>query len=226
MSIVNEAADMEAAPSLRKETHASHAPHDNSKCRQIIEGARTVFRAKGFDGASMETIAKAANVSKGTLYVYFDSKEALFEALILEDRHKQAEALLHIDTDNPDMVADLTMLGRRYARLLGAPDKIATVRMVVGAAEKFPQFGRLLYEAGPVEGAKRLAAYLDLCVAAGKLKPCDTLRAAEHFFELCVARLLKRLMFGVGGALSEDEIEKTVDLAVDVFLNGYRPHKD
>ena len=57
---------------------------DSAKRRQILDGARRVFLSAGFDGASMGEIAKAARVSKGTLYVYFDSKEALFEALTLE----------------------------------------------------------------------------------------------------------------------------------------------
>ncbi len=221
MSVMDKAEKKAAHLRGAKETQAPLAPQDNAKCRQILEGARTVFRAKGFDGASMETIAREANVSKGTLYVYFESKEALFEALILADRHTQAESLLKFNTEHPDMITDLKSLGRRYVRLMVSQDKIATLRMVLGAAEKFPQFGRLLYEAGPVQGAIRLGAYLDTCVAAGKLKSCDTVRAAEHFFELCVASLVKRRMFGMINTVEEAEIEKTVDLAVDIFLNGY-----
>ncbi|MBV8107083.1 MAG: helix-turn-helix transcriptional regulator, partial [Hyphomicrobiales bacterium] len=53
-----------------------------AKRRQIMDGARTVFLSAGFDGASMNDIARAAGVSKGTLYAYFTSKEELFEAII------------------------------------------------------------------------------------------------------------------------------------------------
>ncbi len=51
----------------------------DAKIRQILDGARAVFLAVGFDGASMNEIARAAGVSKGTLYVYFPSKVGLFE---------------------------------------------------------------------------------------------------------------------------------------------------
>ena len=54
----------------------------SAKRRQIMEGARTVFLASGFDGASMNDIARAPGVSKGTLYAYFESKYELFEAII------------------------------------------------------------------------------------------------------------------------------------------------
>ena len=49
----------------------------NSKRRQILDGARKVFMNLGFDGASMNEIARAAGVSKGTLYVYFADKNRL-----------------------------------------------------------------------------------------------------------------------------------------------------
>ena len=59
---------------------ASHATalDGSAKRRQIMEGARTVFLAAGFDGASMNDIARVAGVSKGTLYVYFDFEGAAF----------------------------------------------------------------------------------------------------------------------------------------------------
>src|SRR5579872_2689987 len=58
---------------------------DSAKRRQILDGARAVFLAQGFDAASMGEIARAAGVSKGTLYVYFKHKEELFEAIVEEE---------------------------------------------------------------------------------------------------------------------------------------------
>jgi len=55
---------------------------DSSKRRQILDGARKVFMDLGFDGASMNEIARSAGVSKGTLYVYFADKNRLFEAIV------------------------------------------------------------------------------------------------------------------------------------------------
>ena len=81
------------------------APGDNAasgpdqKRRQILDGARQVFLRAGYDGASMGEIAKAAGVSKGTLYSYFASKEGLFERLILDERTSLAEALFRLDRE-------------------------------------------------------------------------------------------------------------------------------
>src|SRR5271155_6265390 len=82
---MNAQAQLKAAP---------NAADDSAKRRQIVQGAREIFLARGFDGASMSDVARAAGVSKGTLYVYFDSKEQLFEALIRDERKQQAERLV------------------------------------------------------------------------------------------------------------------------------------
>ena len=60
---------------------------ESSKRRQILDGACKVFLDLGFDGASMGAIARAAGVSKGTLYVYFADKCRLFEAIVEEAVH-------------------------------------------------------------------------------------------------------------------------------------------
>ena len=65
---------------------------DSSKRRQILDGARKVFMDLGFDGASMGEIARAAGVSKGTLYVYFADKNRLFEAIVEEESLEQARS--------------------------------------------------------------------------------------------------------------------------------------
>ncbi len=212
---------MVGAPA-RAEPPARIAP-DTDKRRQILDGARAVFRSSGFDGASMGEIAKAAGVSKGTLYVYFDSKEALFEALALDEKRCLAEVLFRLDAADPDVAGALTHLGRSYLVEMSRPDHVTLIRMVIGACEKFPRIGQAFFEAGPVQGARRLAAYLDAQVAAGRLRSADTNLAARHFLHLCQAGLLTRLLFGAGDGISGGEIEHHVGQAVRVFLAGYGP---
>ena len=73
------------------------AGEDPAKRQQILEGAKRVFLKMGFDAASMGAIAKEAGVSKGTLYVYFKSKEELFEAIVEEQRLQEAEQIFALD---------------------------------------------------------------------------------------------------------------------------------
>src|SRR4051812_4925326 len=104
--------EMEQAIGARTEAEAPRdQPQDNAKRRQILEGARSVFLSQGFDRASMDEIARAAGVSKGTLYVYFSNKQRLFEDLIIEDRRAQAEQIVDADLTDPDTRAVLTRFG-------------------------------------------------------------------------------------------------------------------
>jgi AcrR family transcriptional regulator len=196
---------------------------ETEKRRQILEGARKVFLAAGFDGASMSEIARAAGVSKGTLYVYFDSKDALFEALTINQKRGLAEALFSLDPEDPDMEGVLTRLGHVYLREVGKPEHVSLVRMVIGACEKFPHLGKMFFEAGPALGVARLAAYFDAQVAAGRLRQSDTTLAAKHFLHLCQAGHFTCLLFAAGGELDEPNMHRRVDEAVRVFMAGYGP---
>jgi AcrR family transcriptional regulator len=197
---------------------------ERAKRRQILEGARKVFLAQGFDGASMGEIAKVAGVSKGTLYVYFDSKESLFEALTTEEKQGLAEVLFKLDPEDPDVRGVLRKLGLSYLRRMGKPEHISSIRMVMGAAEKFPRLGQAFYEAGPCQGIARLKAYFDRQVEAGRLSIEDTEIAAQHFLDLCVSGMLRRLLFSVGEPPDEAQIQKNVENALRVFFAAYGPN--
>lgn len=196
---------------------------DTEKRRQILDGARRVFTSAGFDGASMGEIARAAGVSKGTLYVYFDSKDALFEALTIDQKRGLAETLFSLDVEDPDVRGVLTRLGRIYLTEMSRPDHVSLIRMVIGASEKFPHLGRAFFEAGPALGVEKLSGYLAAQVRAGRLACADPELAAKHFLHLCQAGLLTRLLFNAGGVTDEAELNYRIDEAVRVFLAGYGP---
>ncbi|MGX1096818.1 TetR/AcrR family transcriptional regulator [Amorphus sp. MBR-141] len=200
----------------------SAATASSAKRAEILEGARRVFRAEGFDGASMDKIAQAAKVSKGTLYVYFRNKEELFQALVMVDRQEAAEQMCIVTDDEADIDATLLGLGERFLTMMTAPQHIALIRMVMGAAEKFPDAGRTFFEMGPCFGINRLADYLDRQVERGRLTiDEDTTFAAANFLNLCHGTIVKRLLFGFLDTPDEAEIKATVESAVRMFLKAY-----
>src|SRR5262245_20089706 len=104
---------------------------DSAKRRQIVEGARRIFLAQGFDAASMNDIAKAAGVSKGTLYVYFQDKEELFAAIVHAECLVHAEGAFTLDPDDHDVEGTLTRLGSAYIEFLCGPQKASALRTVI-----------------------------------------------------------------------------------------------
>ncbi len=197
------------------------AADGSAKRRQIMEGARKVFLTQGFDGASMNDVARIAGVSKGTLYVYFASKEQLFEALIREERRQQAERLTNFSDDGEDIRGALINFGCQLIEMMSRPDMLAHVRTVIAASHKFPQLGRAFYEAGPCFGASRVSGYMRRMVEEGRLKIADVDRAAWQFLELCQAGTFKPLLFRMVDELTPAQIEAGVRAGVDVFLAAY-----
>lgn len=195
---------------------------DSAKRRQILEGARTVFLACGFDAASMNEIARAAGVSKGTLYVYFADKENLFEAIVEEERRGQAEQVFALDPSDHDVEAVLTRLGRSFARFICNADAVSPLRIVIGIADRMPEVGRKFYEAGPAFGGRRVADYLAAQVAAGMLAIEDCEVAAHQLLDAYSATLFKPMLFNVAGAPDPARIDRVVDIAVQAFLKAYR----
>ena len=199
----------------------SETQDGGAKRRQIMEGARTIFLSQGFDGASMNDIARVAGVSKGTLYVYFDSKEQLFEALIREERKSQAERLVfpHHTGDARELLREF---GVRLIGMMTRPELIAHLRVVIAATAKFPRLGQAFYEAGPCHGAHKLAAELIKLREAGQLDfDGDGVRVARHFVGLAKSDVFNAVLFGAIETVAPEAIATAVDAAVEVFMRAY-----
>jgi AcrR family transcriptional regulator len=198
-----------------------HESEDSAKRRQIVEGARSVFLAHGFDAASMGEIAKVAGVSKGTLYVYFKDKDELFKAIVEKECAQQAEAIFAFDLDDPDVAGTLARIGIAFVQKLCAPSRQASLRAVIAIADRMPNIGRTFYETGPAVGLAKMRAYLEAQVAAGRLVIPDCEIAAAQFIETCHATLFKPVLFNFAAAPPLDRIEYVVGIAVKTFMAAY-----
>ena len=195
---------------------------DSAKRRQIVEGARQVFLARGFDAASMADIAKAAGVSKGTLYVYFKDKEELFGAIVKMECSAQAEGIFDLDPKDPDVAGALTRLGIAYISFLCTPAKASALRTVIAIADRMPSLGKTFYETGPSTGIAKLSAYLKAQTAAGVLAVDDYEVAASQFMESCHGTLFKPVLFNFAPPPSPERVKHVIDIAVRVFMAAYR----
>ena len=150
---------------------------DSSKRRQILDGARKVFMDLGFDGASMNEIARSAGVSKGTLYVYFADKNRLFEAIVEQEAFEQGKVVFNLDPAR-DAETTLREFGRSYMELLCRPGGGSWIRTVMAIAERMPDVGRRYYANVLEKAVNRLADYLRAHVEPGDLAIDDCQLAA------------------------------------------------
>jgi AcrR family transcriptional regulator len=197
------------------------ADEESSKRRQILDGARKVFLDLGFDGASMGEIARAAGVSKGTLYVYFADKSRLFEAIVEQEASEQGKVAFNFDVDR-DVETTLTDFGRAYIKLLCRPGGGSAIRTVMSIAERMPDVGRRYYENVLDKTINCLAAYLVAHVDRGDLVIDDCQLAASQFMLMCQASLFLPFIFQAAPAPSRERIEEVVASATRMFLAAYR----
>jgi AcrR family transcriptional regulator len=194
---------------------------DSAKRRQIIDGARKVFMDLGFDGASMGEIARAAGVSKGTLYVYFADKNALFEAIVEEENLEQGRLAFNFDPER-DVTTTLMEFGQAYIQVLCRPGGGSATRTVMAIAERMPEVGRRFYTNVIAATTARLSAYLQARAGLDDLVIDDFELASTQFTQMCQASLFMPFIFQVAPAPSPERIEEVIASATRMFLAAYR----
>jgi AcrR family transcriptional regulator len=194
---------------------------DSSKRRQILDGARQVFMDFGFDGASMNEIARAAGVSKGTLYVYFADKNRLFEAILEDEALQKSKVVYNLDPRR-DVETTLREFGRAYIGSMCRPGGGSSIRTVMAIAERMPDIGRQFYENVLAKTFNRLADYLQARLGPDDLVIEDCELAAAQFMQMCQATLFLPFVFQAEPTPSAERIARVVDSATGVFLATYR----
>src|SRR5215217_4524180 len=172
-----------AVPRRRKEARPA----------ELLEAALDVFAEKGFAAARMDDVAARAGVSKGTVYLYFPSKEAVFEALVrtaLVPNVERAEALAARD-DGP--VAPLLRgLLAMLAGIVRDPRLVVLPRLVLGELHRFPDLARFYKEAVVDRALALIAAMHRRGVERGEFRPQDSDAVAR----LVIAPVLLTAVWG------------------------------
>ncbi|SNS23577.1 TetR/AcrR family transcriptional regulator [Antarctobacter heliothermus] len=191
------------------------------KFDQVIDGAREIFLRDGFEGASVDEIAREAGVSKATLYSYFPDKRLLFIEVASAQCGRQAdEAVLSINMSRPPREV-LSQAGRKFLSFLYSEMGQRIFKICLSESERFPDLGRQFYQSGPMIMRRVMGDYLSAARDRNELQVDDIDLAADQFAELCKADLWPKLLFGIQTTVTEAEIARVVDGAVDTFMARY-----
>ena len=194
----------------------------NPKVRQIVEAARRLFMADGYGATSMDAIARAAGVSKATLYSHFTNKAELFAAVIGGECQRFAQLLWSPEAETGDVRSVLLQVARAKIQFTGSAEPRALYRVVVGESGRFPELGRVFYDNGPRRVLDRLADYLRAAAARGVLTVPDARLAAEQFFGMVNGADYLRRLLAIDDPAAP-EIDAIVASAVERFLRAYAP---
>lgn len=191
---------------------------DVRKTEAILEAAAEVLADRGF-GASIEEVARRAQVSKQTIYNHYGSKTELVRALTERRLHKITAAL---DQAGPDQPVETTLARYGEAILCAvlSPVSVQMARMGVASALDMPDLAQAIYDAGARAAATRLAAYL-ATVPPRDLEAPDPAVAAEIFIGMVLGRVQYRLMLGLPAGLAMEDVPGRAGEVARRFVRAY-----
>jgi TetR/AcrR family transcriptional repressor of mexJK operon len=190
---------------------------------QLREAAVATFLEHGYDGTSMEAIARAAAITKQTLYSRYPDKRAVFLDVIPWAMSRSEEQDLARDTLDDDLVAALTAIGRDALARATDPALARLYRIAMNESARFPEFA---LSAETLTWSPRQRAVMDVlrrhqAVGTVEIPDDDIDLAAEHFLALVQALPSRLAEFGV--FRTKKQQERHLQYAVKLFLRAIEP---
>lgn len=187
---------------------------------ELLEAALDVFTEHGFAAARLEEIARRAGVSKGTVYLYFESKEALFKAAAEAAITPALEAAEAVATDTAAPAAEL--LGRfvfGWWQAIGETALGGLPKLLVAESGNFPELARWFHDSMIRRAQRALAGIVARGIERGEFRPLDPVVAARVVFGPMFAYILWQRAFGACIADLPDP-DTYLSTAVDMLTFG------
>jgi AcrR family transcriptional regulator len=192
----------------------------DARPEEIVAAALEEFVERGFAATRLDDVARRAGVTKGTVYLYFESKEALFRAVIRQTIVPviaQGEAIAQtFEGSARDL---LERLIREYWRLVYETSLAGIPKLMMAEAANFPQLARFYYDEVVTRGHRLLAGVIERGITNGEFRPVD-LRAAT---KLALSPLMHAIVAQRAFAACMPEgfdVRTYLDTHIELYLHG------
>lgn len=195
-----------------------------ARTEEILDAAMVVFGESGFARAKIEDVAHLAGVSKGTVYLYFDSKESLFREMV---RAKvvawlaEGEALVR--THEGPARALLVEFIRRMYRRMRQQEMMRIARVVQGELPHFPELARFYFDEVILRARRLVEQVLERGTASGEFRPSRNGFAARGLSSLLVHTAQVQCFFQAFDPQALTE-EQALEGLIDMYLHGVLAH--
>ena len=187
---------------------------------ELLAAALEVFIEKGFAATKLADVARRAGVTKGTVYLYFDSKEALFKAVVRETIVPviaQGEALARAFTGSARELVE--RLVREYWRLVGETALAGIPKLMMAEAATFPELTRFYYDEVVTRGHRLMAGVIERGIKNGEFRPVDVMVAAKLAMSPLIHATVARRAFA--SCMPEAfNVQQYLDTHIDLYLHG------
>lgn len=187
---------------------------------EILKAALEVFGEQGFTRTRLDDVARRAGVSKGTLYLYFDSKDALFRGMVtakLEAILSHAEEFIrNWEGNTPDLMRAFI---RDYWATMNQPEKLRLAKVVMSELSNFPELAKWYYQEVILRLRRVVEHILARGITRGEFRTVNTAFTARALQILVVnmAQFVYYFQKFDPAPLSNDEILEGI---LDLYLHA------
>jgi len=191
---------------------------------EILDAALSVFAEKGFATARVEDIAREAGLSKGAIYLYFASKEAMLNGLVERSAGRVAKTVEALVASGAPQDAETGFrnLLRMMFTSMADPAISAAPRLVFAEAGRFPVIADFYRQHVLEVGRGAMRALLEAGAGAGVFRPVD----ADAFMRVIAGPAIAHMALTTIFALPPDELSDPAEMAdelADILLFGLKP---
>ncbi len=192
----------------------------DARPEELVAAALEVFVERGYEGTTLADVARRAGVTKGTIYLYFENKEALFKAVVRQTIVPviaQGEALARSFTGSARDL--LEQLVREYWRLVGETALAGIPKLMMAEAATFPELTRFYYDEVVARGHRLMAGVIERGVKNGEFRPVDVMLAAKLAMSPLMHATVVRRAFA--SCMPEGfNVQAYLDTHIDLYLHG------
>jgi AcrR family transcriptional regulator len=189
--------------------------------QRLRHAALEAFSERGFDGATMEEIARAAGISKRTLYLKYPDKRALFAKVLPWAMSTLKWDAPHLDDLADDLPAALLAIARTAVARATDPQVAQLTRIAMAQARHFPEFAEAAHSMTWSPRLRSVVEILERHASTGAIVVDDPELAAEHF--LAMVSGFPAMLAAFGMRRDPGDEERHLEHAVRLFLSGLLP---
>ncbi len=190
---------------------------------EILAAALEVFAERGFQAARLEEVARRAGVSKGALYLYFETKADLFRAVVTDAISPNLERVKMMAAAAVPFAQAVQMGVGMLARTVVTDRRISgVVKLVIAESRNHPELATIWHETVVEPGVGLMSGLIAAAQARGEVRHGDPRLFAFGLMGPMVLSMVWRETFEPVGAEPIDVV-KLADQHLDTVLRGMRP---
>jgi AcrR family transcriptional regulator len=202
------------------ETSARWRRRKDARPSEILEAALAVFAERGYAATRMDDIAQRAGVTKGTIYLYFESKDAVFRRLVQDSIGSTIESFrAAADQYDGSSRELLQIVLHGIGEFICNSDRVVLPKIVAGEAGNFPALAEFYRREVIDKGLGLLQSVVERGIARGEFRAI----AAEHAARLCFAPFLVAALWRTTFARFDKvpyDLDGLIKTHIDVLLRG------